>query len=240
MDIVDSKSLYQKVVDTIKDDIKNNKLPPKLKLPSEPELAKRLGVSRATLREALIMLESENIIKRVHGIGTFVKGHALIESGIEELTSITELIIQNGQTPGTSFYMQEVAEPDEETKARLNMDDGEKIRYIKRIRTANDDPVIYCIDRIPTKYFKDEYEFSEGSLFIDLENASNIEVEYAVSHIEACGYHPEISPALNSKENLSLLVLKQMHYDTLNRPVLYSENYFRSDVFSFTVLRTKK
>lgn len=238
--IDDSKLLYLQVVDQIKEDIKQKKILPGVKLPSEPELAKRLGVSRATLREALIVLENENIIKRVHGIGTFVKEHALIESGIEEMSSITEMIVQNGQTPGTSMFLQELIESDLESQAHFNMESGEKILFVKRIRTANGKPVIYCLDKLPARLFKNEYQFSEESLFKDLRSEANIEIAYAISHIEAVGYHPEISSALNCDDNTSLLVLKQMHYDKLNQPILYSINYFRSDKFNFTVVRKRR
>lgn len=236
----DNKLLYLKVVDLIKKDIKQNKLLPGIKLPSEVELSKNYGVSRATLREALIVLESENIITRMHGIGTFVRGHALIESGIEEMCSITEMIVRNGQVPGTSMFLQKIIEPDQESKALFNTKDGEKIIFVKRIRTANGEPVIYCLDKLPARLFKNEYQFSEESLFNDLKREANIEISYAISHIEALGYHPEISEALNCDQDTSLLVLKQMHYDEINRPILYSTNYFRSDKFNFTVVRKRK
>ncbi|HDR4313458.1 TPA: UTRA domain-containing protein, partial [Bacillus anthracis] len=37
----------------------------------------------------------------------------------------------------------------------------------------------------------------------------------------------------------ALLVLKQMHYDQNDEPILYSINYFRADKFSFHVLRKR-
>ena len=41
-------------------------------LPSEKELSVKLGISRSTLREALLNLEQEGIVIRRHGVGTFV------------------------------------------------------------------------------------------------------------------------------------------------------------------------
>ena len=52
--------------------ISQNGLKRNSQLPSEANIAKTLGVSRNTLREAYISLENEGVIIRRHGIGTFV------------------------------------------------------------------------------------------------------------------------------------------------------------------------
>ena len=42
------------------------------RLPSEPELAKSLGVSRTTLRQALALLQDDGLIKNIQGKGNFI------------------------------------------------------------------------------------------------------------------------------------------------------------------------
>ena len=55
------------------------------RLPSEPDLAKKLGVSRATLREAMRTFEAQGLIRRRQGSGTFVVGQVpVMEAGLEE------------------------------------------------------------------------------------------------------------------------------------------------------------
>ena len=58
-----------------------SKTPPGERLPTEPVLAQHLGVSRATLREAMRSFESQGLIRRRQGIGTFVVGQT---SGIRK------------------------------------------------------------------------------------------------------------------------------------------------------------
>src|SRR5574341_1029732 len=62
------------------------------RLPSEPELARQLGVSRATLREAMRTFETQGVIRRRQGSGTYVvHSSKVIESGLEILESIETL-----------------------------------------------------------------------------------------------------------------------------------------------------
>ena len=59
------------------------------RLLSEPDLAKKMGVSRATLREAMRMFETQGRIRRRQGAGTFVVGQVpVIDSGLEVLESL--------------------------------------------------------------------------------------------------------------------------------------------------------
>ncbi|MBL2347287.1 UTRA domain-containing protein, partial [Klebsiella pneumoniae] len=77
------------------------------------------------------------------------------------------------------------------------------------------------------------------SLLTVIHNNTHKRITYAVAHIEPIGYHPKISPILECEPETALLVLKQMHYDQNDEPILYSINYFRADKFSFHVLRKR-
>ncbi|MCG8483587.1 MAG: FadR family transcriptional regulator [Clostridia bacterium] len=68
----DKEILSQKIADNIKDLIKDKKLQPEDKLPNELELAEELNVSRSTVREAIKILVSKNILEVKRGKGTFV------------------------------------------------------------------------------------------------------------------------------------------------------------------------
>src|SRR5688572_30407500 len=67
------------------------------RLPSEPALAKQLGVSRATLREAMRMFETKGLIRRRQGAGTFTAGRVpVIDSGLEVLESLESIAQRMG------------------------------------------------------------------------------------------------------------------------------------------------
>lgn len=74
------------------------------RLPAEPLLAKQMGVSRATLREAVKQLESEHMVRRVHGSGTFILAkQRAVSIALTIPRSITEMIESIGLKAGTSF-----------------------------------------------------------------------------------------------------------------------------------------
>src|SRR5574339_823600 len=65
------------------------KTPAGQRLTSEPDLAKQMGVSRATLREAMRTFETQGLIRRRQGSGTYVVGKfEVIDAGLEVLESI--------------------------------------------------------------------------------------------------------------------------------------------------------
>ncbi|MGB4636383.1 MAG: GntR family transcriptional regulator [Limnochordia bacterium] len=67
-----SKALHEEIAEKIQEQILRSNLAPGDKLDTELELAARYGVSRSTIRQALIQLESAGLIDRLHGRGTFV------------------------------------------------------------------------------------------------------------------------------------------------------------------------
>jgi GntR family transcriptional regulator len=64
--------LYYQLQELLKEQIESGAWRPGDVLPSEPELARALGVSRAVVRQALAILEDDHQIRRIRGRGTFV------------------------------------------------------------------------------------------------------------------------------------------------------------------------
>lgn len=121
------------------------------RLPSEPLLARSLDISRATLREALKQLESEGMLHRVHGLGTFVRSQRpALALPLCMPRSITGLIESLGFLPGTREMRvtKEPVFPDD--MERLGIRPGSTVVRIERIRTANGQPVAYTIDVVPS------------------------------------------------------------------------------------------
>ncbi|GAB6935686.1 MAG: GntR family transcriptional regulator [Bacillota bacterium] len=234
-----SRPLYLHVIDWIKEQIREGRFTPGERLPSEFELAKQLGVSRTTLREALRILEDENIVVRRHGVGTFVHPRPLFSSGIEELFSVTDMIAAHGKRPGTHYLFTGRVKAQAEDREKLNITEEDEVYVIERLRTADNEPVVYCIDKIPARLLPDPVPLHYTSIFQLLEREAGVTISYAVAEIEPVGYHEKVSSLLSCAPETSLLLLKQVHYDSQENPVLYCFNYFRADRFCFRVVRRR-
>src|SRR5690348_16499259 len=98
------------------------KSPPGTRLPSEPELAKQLGVSRATLREAMRTFETQGLLRRRQGSGTFVVGQVpVIESGLEVLESLETIAQRMGLVVSMGEAVIKRLPADEELAAALEV-----------------------------------------------------------------------------------------------------------------------
>ena len=63
---------YQQIADALRDQIRRGDLTPGARLDTQRALARRFEVTLMTLRQALEVLEREQLIERRHGLGTFV------------------------------------------------------------------------------------------------------------------------------------------------------------------------
>ncbi len=69
---VERSVLCETIADNIKEMIVTGQLSPGEKLPNESELAASMNVGRSSVREAVKILASMNIVQIIHGKGTFV------------------------------------------------------------------------------------------------------------------------------------------------------------------------
>lgn len=235
----DKKPLYELALRKMEELIETGQWKEGTKLPSESQLAKQFGISRATLREATRILEEEGLIVKQQGIGTFVKRKPLIKSGLEELFSVTSLIERQGMVPGTrDFTVYRL--PALETEAKhLKMKAGDIIYKVERVRTADEIPVVYCIDRLPESILGSSFNGFEQSMFSYLESEHSIKITYAISNIRVIKHDLVVEKKLMMDKNDSLLLLEQVHYDENNVPILYSSNYFNASKFDFYVIRKR-
>lgn len=119
------------------------------RLPSEPDLARRLGVSRATLREAMRTFEVQGLIRRRQGSGTFVVGKVpVIEAGLELLESLETMAERLGLEVTVGDLQIESLPADAEAAAALGTEPGTQLTRIRRVMREENRPVAYLVDTL--------------------------------------------------------------------------------------------
>lgn len=231
---------YIKISKQLKDEIGRGIFPEDERFPSEYQFAKRFDVSLPIIREVFQRLFKEKLLVEKHGLGVFVNPKPLFTAGIEELTSVSEMVRQAGMEPGTIFldFSETVVTAEEALK--FNCEPDEKLMTIKRIRTADNQPVVFCIDQVLTKNYSGRAEeLLRMSIFDAIEDSGSIRIDQAVANIIPVAYDEEASSILRCGIDVPLLELEQKHYSEEGDMVLYSENFFRADKFSFHVNRKR-
>jgi len=90
---INRTNLYQEAAQRIQAQIESGSWPPGTRLPSERELARALNVGRSSVREALRVLQANDLIEIRPGEGTFVKqtGSPLSEGRLRSLLHDKEI-----------------------------------------------------------------------------------------------------------------------------------------------------
>ena len=144
--------LYDQLVDLLKEKIETE-LEPNTKLESERELSNRYGLSRTTVRLALQELEKMGYIYRRHGKGTYVSDLSKSAKNITSAYSFTEQTKALGKTPKTVILEFETIEANKYFANKLQVLLGEPLYKMKRLRLADDEPMMLERTYLPVKKF---------------------------------------------------------------------------------------
>lgn len=235
-----NRSLYLQARDMILELI-DKQTEPLEKLPSEQKLSEQLGVSRNTVREAIKTLEQEGILYIRHGVGTFVIGSKeSLKTNISTLESSTNIIISQGYQPGTKNVELEVIDyPSAYICKKLSLKEG-KVFYIERVRTANDESVVYVEDYIPYQFgMERDYQEKYHESLLSFLEMFDLKIAFSICSIKAVISNERIESKLNLKEKHAMLLLRQTHYTNNGIPALYSDSYYLSEKFEFNVVRKR-
>lgn len=234
----DETSTYQRLQNDLSQLIQNT--PRGNKLPSEPKLAKQLGVSRATLREAMRTFESQGLLRRRQGLGTFVVGPTqVIESGLEVLESIETQAQKVGFDVTMGEYHISRIKADKEQGEKLQLNEGDPLIKVRRVILTDDAPVAYLIDVLPEGVLDPETLNSQftGSVLDLLIHIGDPPLSISKTEISAIHAPSDVAKALNVQRGDTLLLLNGLLFDEQGNPVDYSYSYFLPGYFRLHIIR---
>jgi len=209
------------------------------RLPSEPELAKQMGVSRATLRDAMRTFETQGLIRRRQGSGTFVVGKVqALDSGLEVLESLETLAKRLGLEISVSNLSIDQVTADADNAANLGIAAGSSVMRVSRVIRADKRPVAYLVDTLPEDvlHLADlPIQFHGSVLDLLLERGDSLKTSRA--NISAIGATADVAKALEIQRGDVLLHFYSQLFDERGKVVDYSLSYFIPGYFHFHVVR---
>jgi GntR family transcriptional regulator len=217
-----------------------NSLPAETRLPSEPNLAKQLGVSRATLREAMRSFEVQGMIRRRQGVGTFVAAKVpVLATGLEVLESIETIAQRSGLTVRMGGLQVQQVAADEGQAAMLNLEVEADLTRVARVIFTEARPIAFLVDTLPMDILAvDELQSGfTGSVLDLLLRRGDPKLTQSRTEIKAIGATPEVARALQIQRDDVLLHFAAQLYSEDNRVVDYSISYFLPGYFRFHVVR---
>lgn len=210
-------------------------------LPSEPALAQRLGISRATLREAMRSFEEQGVIVRRQGVGTYVaRPLKVMEAGLEVLESVETLARKIGLEVDMGELQVEASPPSVEEAEGLALGAGEEVVRVSRVIRAQGRPVAYLVDVLPRHKLapEDLRGGFRGSVLDLLLTRGEPRLAHSRTEISALAAPADLARRLQIQRGDVLLRLSAVLFQDDGRAVDRSESYFLPGPFRFHVMRT--
>jgi GntR family transcriptional regulator len=228
---------YYQLKQILLSDIKDRGLAPGDRLPGDHQLSATYDVSRTVVRQALSELETEGVIDRIKGRGTYVAQQKTSERLVQSLTGLYEDVAARGSHLRSDVRRLEVVPADQQVAQGLGIDLGSSVIVLERLRYVDDEPWALVIAHLPL-------HLAPGLLADDLTNQSLyalLEQKYAVAlrhgerSVEATVASTAMARDLGISTGDAVLVLRSTVYGNDNRPVELFVAYHRGDRSRFEV-----
>jgi GntR family transcriptional regulator len=218
------------------------------RLPTEPDLAVQLGVSRTTIRSALQTLERLGVISRAPARGTRVRPHVGLESiQLQRLVGFRELLA----TKYSDVHVQQTV-----TLAEHGSDDAVEALGVSRdvAMIAQDKtifaagrPAVHLLQEVPAEYVREDIRaaiarhetFDFPDTFFGFSTSwPGREIDHStvelVPSIVGDGEFP-----LLMEPGSPYLTLREVHYSLSNEPVAFSREIVDDTMIRFKIVRSK-
>lgn len=220
-----SQPIYKIIENHVKQLINSGNLTQGDLIPSENQLCEEFEVTRMTVRSALNNLVKEGYITRRRGIGSVVLGTNIYDN-ISAVSGFTQEMNSKGFEVSSILKSLDIIAADEELANKLNINIGESIWEIKRVRLANGKRISYMITYMPVKLFpKITKEQCKGSLYKFVEESSGNKIAISEREVEAVLSNEELESIFNLEKTEPLLYIKQVCRLANSETFEYSHTY---------------
>ncbi len=231
------QTLSLKVYQDIYDKIRSHFYRPGDQLPTESELAEKYGVSLAPVRQALGKLESEHLILRMPGKGTFVAPVLPPESMVNmsgfsayfinkkvDDESVQCMMIDSGRKKMTP-----------EQAAVFKTDTKREFTFLSRVRYVDGKPLFFLnhyVEKIDPETVQAEGEIKSLRAFLAKHGMHSA---YVQERVKAVAADEALGKLFSVPAGFPLLKIIRREFNEAYEPIVYGEYYVNSDVWDYRV-----
>lgn len=228
--------MFQQIKSILERAIVSGELSAHQRIPSERELSAALGVSRMTLRQALLEMTSDGILYTRSGKGTYV-AERKIEQPLQRLSSFTQDIAGRGMRPASQVLEQELLSAPLELAGVLQVPPGSEIVRIRRLRLADGQPLALETSHLPHALCPGllRHDLSRTSLYELLGTEYGVVLGSAKQTIEASQPVAEEHQLLRLPDGVPVLRIHRLTSSVEDRLVEFVRAVYRGDRYQLHV-----
>ena len=226
--------LYNQLKELLRTQILDGTYPAESRMPSESELGDIFQVSRITVRQALGDLQKEGLIFKIHGKGTFVAKPKAFQN-VSTLQGLAESMSQLGYEVINQLHSVKFINANTRVAERLQLNEGDKVVEIKRVRLINREPVSLEISYLPKEVGEklQKADLITRDIFLILENDLQLNLGHADLAIDAVLADSELTKALNVEEGSPIMRIERLTHTADGTPLDFEFLYYRGDAFQY-------
>ena len=227
--------IYLQLREVIRNKIEDGEYLPGMAIPSENDLADTYGINRMTVRNAIDVLVSEGILKRVQGKGVYVVGNK-VERDLETLGGFTQTMRERNKLPYTKVMVKALRKAGDKYALIFGIRPEDEIYYVKRLCSADSEPIsldeIYIPRDIVPKL--EDIDLGVFSLF-EVYDFCNVNITKASQTLDLTQLEQKDARMLGIDADLSVMLFECTSYDDKDRVVEFQRTYTRGDKCNFNV-----
>ncbi|MBZ4192247.1 GntR family transcriptional regulator [Niabella beijingensis] len=203
-------------------------------LPNEVDLAKKLAISRTTLRQAINKLVYEELLVRKKRLGTKVAHPRMSSKSMNWLSFTQEMQARGVQIKNYELHISWVY-PDEPIANFFDIRTDKKIMKLERLRGNTQEPFVYFVSYFHPRIGLTGEEDFKKPLYEMLEQEHYVTATLSKEEISARAADKTIAAKLEIDADSPILFRKRFVYDQADRPIEYNLGYYKAESFVYTV-----
>jgi GntR family transcriptional regulator len=229
------ESLYIQLSRSLNSAIQEGLLKPGDTLMPERDLATNLKISRITVRKAIDQLVDIGMLIKTQGAGTVVAENVdlVLHKNLSSLNSFTADMKKRGLESHSRIILREEGKASAKEALILNLNEGDFVHRLNRVRYLVNEPLLYEIAVIPASIISITSAI-DNSLYELLKSKKKNPIT-AKQNIHAIIADDDLADKLEVSPGSAILFVERRGKDEKGLVVEYTQSYYRGDRYDYVV-----